>query len=46
MGLEHRERLTFANATAAAYLRRPDLEPPTLKEILRESEELEKLSVH
>ncbi len=46
MGLEHRERLTFANAAAAAYLRRPDLEPPSLKEILREAEELEKVSVY
>jgi sugar/nucleoside kinase (ribokinase family) len=46
MGLEHRERLTFANATAAAYLKRSDLDPPTLKEILREAEELEKVSGH
>ncbi len=43
-GLDHRERLSFANATAAAYLRRLDLEPPALKEILREVEGLEKVS--
>lgn len=46
IGLNHKERLMFANATAAAYLKRPELEPSTLKEILRESDELEKFSGH
>src|SRR6266702_3018399 len=44
MGLEHRERLVFANATAAAYMRRPDLMPCSIVEILRQVEEIEKLS--
>ncbi len=42
MGLEHSERLLLANATAAAYLKREDLEPPGLEEILQVAEELEK----
>ncbi len=42
MGLEHSERLLFANATAAAYLRREELEPPGLEEILQIADELEK----
>jgi sugar/nucleoside kinase (ribokinase family) len=44
MGLEHRERLVFANATAAAYMRRPDLEPCSLAEILEQVGEIEKLN--
>ena len=43
MGLEHRERLVFANATAAAYMRRPDLMPCSLAEILEQVGEIEKL---
>ncbi len=42
MGLEHTERLLFANATAAAYLKREGLDPPGLEEILSVAEELEK----
>jgi ribokinase len=42
MGLDHSERLLFANATSAAYLRRQNLEPPGLDEILDVAEELEK----
>src|SRR6266702_385661 len=34
IGLDHRERLVFANATAAAYMRKPDLDPCSLDEIL------------
>ena len=34
MSLSHKERLVFANATAAAYMRRSDLEPCSLAEIL------------
>ena len=44
MGLDHRERLVFANATAAAYMRRPDLVPCSLTEILHRVEEIEKLN--
>jgi sugar/nucleoside kinase (ribokinase family) len=44
MGLEHRERLVFANATAAAYMRRPDLMPCSIAEILQQVEEIEKLN--
>jgi len=44
MGLEHRERLVFANATAAAYMRRPDLDPCSLAEILDQVVEIEKLN--
>ncbi len=42
MGLEHSERLLFANATAGAYLRRDELDPPGLEEILQVADELEK----
>ncbi len=42
MRLEHSERLLLANATAAAYLKREDLEPPGLEEILQVADELEK----
>lgn len=42
IGLDHSERLLFANATSAAYLKRSDLEPPGLEEILQVAEELEK----
>jgi sugar/nucleoside kinase (ribokinase family) len=34
MGMGHKERLVFANATAAAYMKRSDLEPSSLTEIL------------
>jgi sugar/nucleoside kinase (ribokinase family) len=44
MGLEHRERLVFANATAAAYMRRPDLMPCSPAEILEQVGEIEKLN--
>jgi hypothetical protein len=44
MGLEHRERLVFANATAAAYMRRPDLMPCSMTEILQQVGEIEKLN--
>jgi sugar/nucleoside kinase (ribokinase family) len=44
MGLEHRERLVFANATAAAYMRRPDLMPCSLTEILEQVGEIEKIN--
>jgi sugar/nucleoside kinase (ribokinase family) len=42
IGLSHKERLVFANATAAAYMRRPDLEPCSLSEILEQVQEIEK----
>ncbi len=42
--LDHRERLIFANATAAAYMRKPDLDPCSLAEILDQVEEIEKLN--
>lgn len=45
MGLGHRERLTFANATAAAYLRKPDLDPCSLTEILDQVGEIERLNI-
>ncbi len=44
IGLSHKERLFFANATAAAYMRKPDLEPCSLAEILDQIEEIEKLN--
>jgi sugar/nucleoside kinase (ribokinase family) len=44
MGLEHRERLVFANATAAAYMRKPDLDPCSLMEILQQVGDIEKLN--
>jgi len=44
MGLGHRERLIFANATAAAYLRKPDLEPCSLTDILDQVGEIERLN--
>src|SRR5207248_11726034 len=43
-GLDHRERLILANATAAAYMRRPDLDPCSMDEILARVEEIEKLN--
>ena len=46
MGLEHKERLVFANAAAAAYLKRQSLEPASMEGILNEAEELEKLTRH
>jgi sugar/nucleoside kinase (ribokinase family) len=44
IGLGHKERLTFANATAAAYMRKPDLDPCSLSEILDQIGEIEKLN--
>ncbi len=44
LGLEHTERLTFANATSAAYLKKPGVEPASLEEILREADALEQLT--
>src|SRR3989454_2009324 len=44
IGLDHRERLVFANATAAAYMRRPDLDPCSMPEILDLVGEIEKLN--
>jgi sugar/nucleoside kinase (ribokinase family) len=44
IGLSHKERLIFANATAAGYMRRPDLEPCSLAEILDQLGEIEKLN--
>jgi len=44
IGLSHKERLVFANATAAAYMRKPDLEPCSLAEILDQVQEIEKLN--
>ncbi len=44
LGLDHRERLVFANATAAAYMRKPDLDPCSLDEILERVGEIEKLN--
>ncbi len=42
--LDHKERLVFANATAAAFLKKPGLEPASLQEILGETERIEKVS--
>src|SRR5437867_2915977 len=44
IGLDHRERRIFANATAAAYMRKPDLDPCSLDEILARVEEIEKIN--
>ena len=44
MGLAHKERLVFANATAAAYMKRPDLEPSSLAEVLAEVGSIVKLN--
>ena len=46
MELDHKERLIFANAAAAAYLRKPGLDPPSLEEILNEADGVERLSEH
>ncbi|HEV2120348.1 MAG TPA: PfkB family carbohydrate kinase [Candidatus Bathyarchaeia archaeon] len=45
IGLGHTERLSFANATAAAYMRKPDLDPCPLDEILERVGEIEKLNI-
>jgi len=42
IGLDHSERLLFANSTASTYLRKEDLEPPGMDQILKTVEELEK----
>ncbi len=42
IGLDHKERLLFANATASAYVYRPDLEPAPMEEVLTMLERLEK----
>ena len=44
IGLSHEERLVFANATAAAYMRKPNLEPCSLEEILDQVREIEKIN--
>ena len=44
MGLAHKERLVFANATAAAYMKRSDLEPSSLTEILEQVGPIAKLN--
>jgi sugar/nucleoside kinase (ribokinase family) len=44
MRLGHKERLVFANATAAAYMSKPDLEPCSLAEILSHVGEIERLN--
>ena len=44
MGLAHKERLVFANATAAAYMKRSDLEPSSLAEVLAEVGSIVKLN--
>jgi sugar/nucleoside kinase (ribokinase family) len=44
IGLGHRDRLIFANATAASYMRKPDLDPCSLAEILEQVEAIEKLN--
>ena len=46
IGLGHKERLVFANATAAAYMQKPDLDPCSLNEILERVGEIEKLNAH
>lgn len=43
LGLEHTERLTLANATSAAYLRKTGVEPASLEEILNEADAVEQL---
>jgi len=42
IGLSHKERLLFANATAAAYVSKPGLEPASLDEVLVMVDRLEK----
>lgn len=44
MGLAHKERLVFANATAAAYMKRSDLEPSLLAQVLEEVGPIVKLN--
>ena len=46
IGLGHKERLVFANATAAAYMQKPDLDPCSLDEISERVGEIEKLNAH
>ncbi len=41
IGLEHRERLLFANAACATYLKVQGLEPPSLADVIREIDEVE-----
>ena len=43
LGLQHTERLTLANATSAAYLRKTGVEPASIEEILNEAEAVEQL---
>jgi len=42
--LSHKERLLFANATAAAYMKKPDLEPCSLAEVMEQVSEIVKLN--
>ncbi|HZY48080.1 MAG TPA: hypothetical protein VFE96_09815, partial [Candidatus Bathyarchaeia archaeon] len=44
IGLTHKQRLVFANATASAYVAKPSLEPCSLSEILDQLREVEKLN--
>lgn len=44
VGLSHKERLAFANSTAAAYMKKPDLEPCSLDEILAQLREIGELN--
>ena len=40
VGLGHKERLIFANATGAAYLERQGLEPPAMKEVVEKIDDV------
>ncbi len=42
IGLEHRERLLFANSACAAYLKVQGLEPPSLADVIREIDTVQK----
>jgi ribokinase len=42
--LTHKQRLVFANAAAASYIKKPDLEPCSLTEILEQVREIERLN--
>ncbi len=44
IGLDHKERLVFANAACAAYLKTHGLEPPSLSEVIREIDAVQKAS--
>lgn len=44
IGLSHKDRLVIANATAAAYVKKLDLEPCSLPEIIDQMIEIERLN--